>query len=53
MFFSKIVLKVTGSEASTACQDYHLCAGLKAGIDDSVHGVQAIWFDYGGLGFFL
>ena len=26
-----------------ACQYYHLCAGLKVGIDGAVHIVQAIW----------
>ena len=25
------------------CQCYHLCAGLKAGTNSMVHGVQAIW----------
>ena len=26
-----------------ACQDYQLCAGLKAGIGGVIHGVQALW----------
>ena len=41
--FSKIVLKVTVLEATIACQDEQLCAGLKAGIDGAIHGVQALW----------
>ena len=41
--FSKIVLKVTGPEETMACQDDQLCAGLKAGIDDAIHGVQDLW----------
>ena len=41
--FSKIVLNVTGPEATMACQDGQLCARLKAVIEGVVHGVQAIW----------
>ena len=41
--FSKIVLKVTVPEATMACQDDQLCAGLKVGIDGAIHGVQALW----------
>ena len=26
-----------------ACQDDQLCAGLKVGIYDTIHGVQALW----------
>ena len=43
--FSKIVLKVTGTEATMVCQDDHLCSGLKAGIDGVVHEVQDIWYE--------
>ena len=42
--FAKIVLKSTGSEATRVCQDGKLCARLKAVIDGTVHGVQAIWY---------
>ena len=41
--FAKCVLKVMGPEATNGCQDDQLCAGLKAGIDGAVHGVQYIW----------
>ena len=41
--FSKIVLMVTGPEATMACRDDQLCPGLKSGIDGAVHGVRAIW----------
>ena len=37
------MLRATGPEATSVCQDDHLCAGLKGGIDGTVHGVQAIW----------
>ena len=37
------MLKVTGSEATMACQSDQFCAGLKAVIDGAVHRVQAIW----------
>ena len=40
--FAKCVLRVTGPEATSACQDDQLCAGLNAGIDGTVHGFQAI-----------
>ena len=41
--FDKIVLNVTGPEATMACQYGQLYAVLKVGIDGTVHGVQAIW----------
>ena len=41
--FSKIVLKVTVPEATMACQDDHMCAILKAGINGAIHKVQALW----------
>ena len=43
LLLSKIVLKVTGQEATMAYQYDQLCAGLKALIDGAVHVVQAIW----------
>ena len=52
-YFSRILLNVTVLEETMACQDGQLCAGLKAGIDGAIYGVQAIWdkkMDYGKLG---
>ena len=40
---SKIFLRVTGPETTSACQDDHLFSGLKAIIYGIIHGVQAIW----------
>ena len=41
--FANIVLKVKVPEATMACQDDQLCAGIKAAIDGAIHGVQALW----------
>ena len=41
--FANILLKVTGPEETTKCQDDQLCARLKAGIVGAIHGVQALW----------
>ena len=41
--FAKIVLKVTGSEATMVYQDDQMCDRLRAGIDGVVHGFQHIW----------
>ena len=43
--FAKILLKVTGIEATMACKDDQLCAGLKAGIYGTIHEVQALWYE--------
>ena len=43
--FAKCVMKVTGPESTTVCQDDQLCDVLKAGTDGAVHGVQDIWDD--------
>ena len=40
--FAKILLTVTGPEATMACQDDQIFAGLKAGIDGANHIVQDI-----------
>ena len=41
--FYKIMLKVTGPEATMECQDDQMCAGLNEGINIAFHGVQYIW----------
>ena len=41
--FANIVINVTVPEATMACQDDHMCAGLKSVIDGAIHGVQALW----------
>ena len=41
--FAKIVLMVTGPESTMEYQYDQLCAGLKAGIDGAIHGVQSLW----------
>ena len=41
--FSKIAIKFMGPEATMACQDEHLCARLKAGINGAIHRFQALW----------
>ena len=40
--FAKILINVTGPEATMGCQDAQLCARLKAGIDGAVYRVQNI-----------
>ena len=41
--FSKIVIKVMVPKATMACQDDQLCARLKAVMNITIHGVQALW----------
>ena len=41
--FSKCFLKFTGIEATHACKDDQLCAGLKTGIYGAEHSIQYIW----------
>ena len=42
LFFAKCVLKLTGTEATNAFQDDHICDSLKVLIDGSIHGVKDI-----------
>ena len=41
--FSKVVVKVIGHEYTMLYQDNQLFAGIKAGTEGTVHGVQYIW----------
>ena len=41
--FSKCVLKGTVLKSTNLCQDDHICAGLKVGIDRAIHTVPSIW----------
>ena len=41
--FSKIMLKVTVTEATMAWQYNQMCAGHKTGIDGAIHVFQALW----------
>ena len=43
--FAKSVLKSCGHEASIACSNKNMCAGLKAGIEGRIHVLQQIWED--------
>jgi hypothetical protein len=40
---AKILLLVAGAEAKETCGIDQLCAGLEAGIKDSIHAIQALW----------
>ena len=40
---AKCVLLVCGDEAKEACRVDQLCAGLKAGIEGSIHAAKLIW----------
>jgi hypothetical protein len=37
---AKIILHAVGPEATTACDNLNLCAGLKAGIEGAVHALR-------------
>ena len=41
--FAKLVLWVTGPEATSACKGDHIFARIKFVIGGAVHGVQTIW----------
>ena len=42
-FMAKCVLMVVGHQATVACGNLNLCAGLPAGIEGAVHAVQEFW----------
>jgi hypothetical protein len=48
--FAKCVLEACGSQATTACGNLNICAGLTAGIEGAVHAVAAVVADSGGAG---
>ena len=41
--WAKCILKVTGMQATAACDNLNLCAGLPAGIEGAVHAVREVW----------
>ena len=41
--FAKCVMRITGLESTSTCQDDNLCAGLTSGIYGTVLRVQTIW----------
>jgi hypothetical protein len=41
--FAKCLLKAIGSQATAACGNYNLCAGLPAGIEGAVHAVRSVY----------
>jgi hypothetical protein len=41
--FAKSILLVVGKEATRACDNLNLCAGLKAGIEGAVHALRDSW----------
>ena len=41
--FANFILKITGQDATMACQDDQLCVGLQAIIIGAIHGVQYLW----------
>jgi hypothetical protein len=41
--WAKCILVVAGSQATAACDNYNLCAGLAAGIEGAVHAVRHVW----------
>jgi hypothetical protein len=43
--WAKCLLKAIGSQATAACGNYNLCAGLQAGIEGAVHAVRAVFAD--------
>jgi hypothetical protein len=43
--WAKCLLKAIGSQATAACGNFNLCAGLQAGIEGAVHAVRAVFAD--------
>ena len=36
---AKLIMRAAGDQANTACENFQLCAGLKAGIEGATHAV--------------
>ena len=43
--WAKCLLKAIGSQATEACGNYNLCAGLQAGIEGAIHAVRTVVSD--------
>ena len=43
--WAKCLLKAIGSQATAACGNFNLCAGLQAGIEGAVHAVRDVFAD--------
>jgi hypothetical protein len=43
--WAKCLLKAIGSQATAACGNFNLCAGLQAGIEGAVHAVRGVFAD--------
>jgi hypothetical protein len=43
--WAKCLLKAIGSQATAACGNHNLCAGLQAGIEGAIHAVRSIFSD--------
>ncbi|KAI2510018.1 hypothetical protein MHU86_4444 [Fragilaria crotonensis] len=43
--WAKCLLKAIGSQATAACGNFNLCAGLQAGIEGAVHAVRDVFTD--------
>ena len=43
--WAKCLLKAIGSQATAACGNYNLCAGLQAGIEGAIHAIRSVFHD--------
>ena len=42
-FLCKVLLKITGKEATRACKTDQLCGGLEAGMEGAMHHMRSLW----------
>ena len=42
-FSCKVLLKITGKEATRACKTDQLCGGLEAGMEGTMHCMRSLW----------